>query len=587
MWGAASDYGGASLSVDGFPHPGKLPALTSRHWRAVLVALVDLAIVATAALGLWVMVTGGGVYHVWGIRISSLGARNPLIVAFALLAFRLTIAGREPFVLAPSIGPDGLELLAASSSRALHDWLSALSPKGVRWLLVIGLGASMIVKASNILYHYGFYYGDDVEIHTMTFSVLLHRDLGVWNLRSPFYPLAFVYPLQRLLRNSGFGDPFTLIAAGRFVVACFSLVNLWLVFRIGQRIFRSTPIALLSGYFLWLAHLQVRLGSSEEPRTVSTTFLLVSFFFLAARPGALGSALAGVALGIAASIRFSEGIFLVPLALLLGWERRFRSLSIAVLAAGLTSLLILGPGDRLYWPSMFFSLRNILDFTLVKGLSSRGYEPFWQYLVITPVVTDLLFVALVLYSFRFVGARLVVWSVVPLLLLSLFPHKEERYLLPLLPFWALCAGAGFWRILQYSSRQAAGFRCYLALYLLAGVTLFEIDGWRFRRFEGAVDVARALSQNSDVRDVAMQEAGTVTGATLYLAETADAVNIDSRRLCEADYLKAIVSRPTAQYVVLSESSLGACTCREVLAAAGYIEQFVQAGYAIFLKSPPR
>jgi hypothetical protein len=396
--------------------------------------------------------------------------------------------------------------------------------------------------------------------------------------------LAFIYPLQRLLWDRGLRDPFVLIAAGRLVVAGFSLVNLWLVFRIGVRSFRSVPVGLLAAFFLAVAGLQVRLGSSEEPRTVSTTFLLVGFWCLLAHDGAAGAAAAGAALGIAASLRFSEAIFLVPACLVLAGERRFRALGILVLTASLTCLLILGPGDRLYWPSMFASLGNIVDFTVVKGLSSRGYEPVWQYLVIAPVATDVFFIGLLLYSVRFAGGALVTWSTVPLVVLSAFRHKEARYILPLLPFWTLCAAAGFWRILGYSGRQAAGARCYLALYLLAGVTLFEIDGWRFRRSEDAADVARRLSRQADVRDVAMEDGRTVTGADLYLAGKANVVNIDPRELGEPGQFRSLLRRPEAQYVVLSERSLALCGCRELLRTAGYLEVHAPTAYVVFRRA---
>jgi hypothetical protein len=552
-----------------------------RFLRATSILPLDLALVAAAGIAVAILVTGGGVFHVGGVRISSLGARNPLIATFALLALRLTLAAREPFLFVAAARPDAIAPLAARTTRAFGDWLSALPPERVRHVLMALLGASFVVKALNIFYYYGFSYGDDVEIHVMTFSQLLHRDLGVWTLRSPFYPLVFIYPLQRALREAGVRDPFVLIAAGRLVVAAFSLLNLWLVFKIGVRLFRSVPVAVLAVFFLSVARLQVRLGSSEEPRTVSATFLLVCFWCLIAYQGALGSAVAGVALGIAASLRFSEAIFLVPLCLTLGHERRFRSLAIAALTAAATCLLILGPGDRLYWPSTFFSLRNIVDFTVVKGLSSRGYEPVWQYLLLAPLATDVLFIGLFLYSFRSAGSKLLVWSIVPLVLLSAFRHKEERYLLPLLPFWALCVAAGFWRVLGYSARQTAGARCYLALYLFTGVTLSEIDGWRFRRSEDAVDVARELSRRPDVRDVAMEEATTVTGANLYLAEKATVVNIDSRRSSEPGYLRTVLDRPEAQYVVLSERALRLEGCRELLRAAGYLEVSTPTHYGIF------
>ena len=75
-----------------------------------------------------IIVTGGGAFSLWGHRISSRGARDPLIIAFALLALRLTLGAGSRFFFAAAT-PDTAAPRVARASLALREWLSALSPK--------------------------------------------------------------------------------------------------------------------------------------------------------------------------------------------------------------------------------------------------------------------------------------------------------------------------------------------------------------------------------------------------------------------------------------------------------------------------
>lgn len=55
---------------------------------------------------------------------------------------------------------------------------------------------SLAARLLNASSSYGFFSGDDVEIHEMTFAALFHLDWPIWELRSPFYPMLFIYPVQ-------------------------------------------------------------------------------------------------------------------------------------------------------------------------------------------------------------------------------------------------------------------------------------------------------------------------------------------------------------------------------------------------------
>jgi hypothetical protein len=529
---------------------------------------LDVLLLTTASIAILILVTGGGSFEWHGQVVRAARARNPLWAFFALALLRWGFGTDVAFLARWPMGP--WASAAARVCERLESALSGLSGTHARRVVLVILLSSAVMKIWNAYHYYGFDYGDDVEIHLMTFSKLQGRDLGVWNLRSPVYPLVFIYPIQRALVGAGVEERARLIFAGRLVVVGFSLANVWLCYRLGMSIFGAQAVGVLGAYLLAISRLHVRLGSTELPRTVSTTFLLLAFTWLAAGRGRGRAALAGLALGVAGSLRFSEAVFAIPVALQLATERRYRDLLLAGATALLAIAFLLGPGDLLFWPEMFFSLRHIVEFTLVRGESSRGVEPLAHYLLTAPWWSDPFMLFLIGLGWRAAPKPLRLWAFAPIAALSLFPHKEERYLVPVLPFLVLIAAAGSWRLLQSARFRAASRRPPLALIVLLGVSLLEVEGFQFRRSEAAIDVARFLAARDNVRNVMMEEGTTTTGATLYLRPTIQVVNLDARRLGEASYFWGMVSGPETQYVVLRDSSL-VPVFRDLLRQAGFVK----------------
>jgi glycosyl transferase family 22 (putative mannosyltransferase) len=425
---------------------------------------------------------------------------------------------------------------------------------------------STAVRVANVVAYYGFASGDDVEIHQMTFGVLFGRTAPVWDIRSPFFPMAFVYPVQRLLVASGATDPGALVAAGRLGVAAIATAAIVLLFRVAAPRL-GLGGALLAALFLATSRLHLRFGAAELPGPLSAA-LLVGAFGLLARRGAASAAAAGLLVGTAAALRFSEAVFVAPLVLHLLLERRGRDLLAALATCALAMAVILGPVDALYWNEPFHSLRAQVDFTLVQGRSSSGadpYQPWHHYATDAPRWTNVFLLALFAASVTR-DWRIAVWALVPILGLSVLPHKEERYLVPALPFLALGAAAGFCDLLR--RRAATSPRSALVLfYVLAGALLLGVEGFRYRRSEGAVDVARWLAAHDPAAGLAVEQAWRA-GSDLYLPG-ARIVDLDGDRLGERAYAWGAIRSSGAAYVALRAPTVDRHRLEPLLATAGF------------------
>ena len=100
-----------------------------------------------------------------------------------------------------------------------------------------------------------------------------------------------------------------------------------------------------------------------------------------------------------------------------------------------------------------------------------------------------MFLALGGAAILMVDRRIAIWIWTPLLLLSLFPHKEARYAIAVLPF--LCMGVAV--TLATPSLLSGSRRKTFAVLAVFLAALFELTSWRVRRTDDAVALARQVN----------------------------------------------------------------------------------------------
>jgi hypothetical protein len=505
---------------------------------ATAAVAIDVLIVGCLLVIVYIIVSGGGVFEVAGVRVSARSTGNP--VFFGIASLRI----------------ETLETASLNGWRRLRLTLSTLGVRRVATFVAAVSAFSLAVRLLNASSSYGFFSGDDVEIHEMTFAALFHLDWPIWELRSPFYPMLFIYPVQWAAAQAGFTDTTTLVFAGRAVVAVFSTLTLVLLFVIGRRWF-GLPVAILAVVFLAISSLHVTFGSSELPRPVAAFFVLGAFGCLRFRTAACAAA-SGALLGIAAAMRFSEAMFLLPASVEVVSDKRWKG---AVSIAGgflVTTVAIFGLGDWQYWGSPFHSLINAVDYTVVRRLSSRGFQPFHYYLTHASEWTNYFSLSLAMIAAAFRFWRPTLWWLVPTIVLSFLPHKEPRYLIPTLPFLALCAGYGLLEVSQTLERMSLAKARRVALVLWIGVAAavgFELGGFRFRRTDRDVDLARRWSGDWHREGVAIESPWRVGGQLYFPRAPGVVLAIDRESLSEDRYLQALASDRRVGWVLLISDGL--------------------------------
>ena len=206
------------------------------------------------------------------------------------------------------------------------------------------------------------------------------------------------------------------------------------------------------------------MGESLSALPITFAFALLS----SARLDPRRMIAAGILLSLAVGLRLQNGLFcLGALALLLVQRRRQQAIQLLLLL--LIGAAIYGAVDHLTWGSPFHSARQYLRFNLVQGRSSDfGTSPFFHYVVALITAEGLTIVPLV--ALTIVGAR--GRAAIPLIALAFFlvhsfiPHKELRFIFPIIPLLCAQAALGLDR-LGARTHLAAGALIVLSIISLA------------------------------------------------------------------------------------------------------------------------
>jgi GPI mannosyltransferase 3 len=380
------------------------------------------------------------------------------------------------------------------------------------WL--IALTACVAAAQLWIAHHfYGFLTGDEVEVLSEAFRVATGAPYGLWNVRCRFVPHVFAAPPVALGARLGIHDPATLIWLATLPFVAASALTIPLVYALAKRLSNDELAARAAALLFALHWIPLGFGGTTYPRVVAMACLTAAAL-LVRRETNLACVAAGLLAGIAFADRFSEIVFVIPLAIA---ARRRAAYVVAGFVA--SASLTVGVYDWLTWGAPFASLRNFARVTLVvRDFSSRVkvQSPLW-YLETLPR-----WCALTLVPFFWRARRREVWLyvLIPLVALSCIPHKELRYLQSLVPFLAVVAGFGFASLLRTHPRVAVALLALSLTWNLVGLRFVE------RRSMPAVAAARFLGRDTALHTLAIPQLWAF-GDKLYLGQDRRVFDIGS------------------------------------------------------------
>ncbi len=348
-----------------------------------------------------------------------------------------------------------------------------------RRILIVGLVLAGLLRIYVALGNYGFVAMDDYT-EILAWAVPAQQAAPIATIvdsatiRSPVPRLAML-GVTKAGYLAGLADPVDQVRFLYAVLGLLSLVAVWAVWWLfqgmGQPEWARASLWWTGGHFL-----AVYLGTRALVENMTLPLLTVSTVLLCCyardkKPALLAGSV--LLLAAAAVFRFQVGVVAAGLLLVPALYRRWGHLALA-LATGLAAFLVTGWLDLLLRGTFHGSLRSYLAYNLAYS-SDFGVSPWYSYsLLLAAASLPFLFIGRYRgFPWRRYSEQL--WPVALIVVLfvgghSLVPHKEDRFMVPIMALWfALLAPLFAYLDSQARRRWRSGLFAALNLPLIAMV----------------------------------------------------------------------------------------------------------------------
>lgn len=264
-----------------------------------------------------------------------------------------------------------------------------------------------------------------------------------------FYP-GLHYLLFSLMKLIHLQDPMAKMLIIRFLHGSFSLITVYFGYRIVEKL-EDKKSARLAGILLAITYFMPWTSVRNLAESTCIPFLMLGFWHIIKPvkgdnpfPACV---LAGIFFGLAADIRYQSLFFPAGVGVLFLFQGKWRELAGIVVGVAVSFLAIQILIDLFIWG---YPLAEFIGYISVNVADRNSYfnQPWYNYFltvggVMLPPVSLLLF-----YGF-FRGWRRYLLIFFPAALFfafhSFFPNKQERFILPFIPFFIMTGAMGYFR----------------------------------------------------------------------------------------------------------------------------------------------
>lgn len=364
---------------------------------------------------------------------------------------------------------------------------------------------------------------------------------GVWlktwewerGVRSWFFPGLLIPPLA-LMKALRIENPWIVGAVIRTLMGMFSLLSIVFSYRL-SRLYLSDLWSKGFAVFFAVTPALIFFGVRTQPESVSMTLGLIGLVWILesirsrSEKENLWIFFAGLVSGLSYLFRFQSGVFTLSLGLILLFEKRNKGFFIFSFGV-LFFLIFQGWIDSFTWGSWFHSSIEYVRFNLIENGAANwfGHKP-WHKLMfgigrmfghpIMPLLYGFAIYAIIRDRKRLFPVALVVFVFQGFH--HFLSHKEDRFLIPILPELLFLACVGYSLALKNtkSLRWKKGFLLFCTV--LFCLTWFARSvTWNWGWMSPEVLRTYRLGQDPDMRGVLQIGSGMhETGGYFYFSKT--------------------------------------------------------------------
>lgn len=243
----------------------------------------------------------------------------------------------------------------------------------------------------------------------------------------------------------GVNDPQLLMTFNRLAHALFSVLIVYFGIKITALI-SSKKNSVLVGWILALLWVLPFLSVRNLVEITAIPFLMWGVWLLLKNENKHAVFYAGLLIGIAISFRYQIAVFAIPIAFMYLFKKEFRAFFFFSVGVTLTFCSTQGIVDFFVWGYPF---AEFLGYALYNVNEGTRYLPNSNYFMYFFVLMGLLFVPLgILFMIGFFRSRklqpiIFIPTLAFLLFHTVYPNRQERFILSILPFFVILGIIGF------------------------------------------------------------------------------------------------------------------------------------------------
>lgn len=335
----------------------------------------------------------------------------------------------------------------------ITDLAAGMKRRPIYWLTLIALAPRLVAA----VFSGGYFAQDDhflvIEAAQSWVDGFDYNNWLPWNQGADPMPTGhmMLYPglhflLFKLCAWAGLTDPSWKMVLVRLLHALWSLITVRVGYRIALRL-SGAEVAWQCGLLLALLYFMPFLAVRNLVEMVSMPPLMLSAWWLlrdGERPKANSLVVAGMFAGLAVDLRFQTAFFGCGAGLALLLKKDVRGALVYGLGMLVPIVLVQGGIDLMIWGRPFAEMTEYVRYNLANSTTYFN-QPWYNYLLVLGGIFIPPFSLAVLFGFFKRPRPLLIWLPVFSFLFfhSLFPNKQERFILTIVPL-ILVLGYSAW-----------------------------------------------------------------------------------------------------------------------------------------------
>lgn len=247
------------------------------------------------------------------------------------------------------------------------------------------------------------------------------------------------------LKGIGIADPKTLMLFNRLIHALFSVLIVKYGFKITEKL-STKKNAIIVGWILALLWVLPFLSVRNLVEVTCIPFMMWGVWISVKSENRMRFLYAGILLGMAVSFRYQVGVFAVGMAAVYFFQKEYKGFVLFCLGVVLVFGLTQGVVDYMIWGYPFAEFLGYFFYNADQGMKYIiNYNIFMYFLVLMGAF--LFPMGLLIAAGFFRGWKKYIALFVPIMLFilfhSLYPSKQERFILPVLPLFLMVGVMGY------------------------------------------------------------------------------------------------------------------------------------------------